>query len=59
LDWAVDNPKLWGNNRGYDMFCARLAFTDDKSKQLTHRGIINHWKQVLVNLDTMTEYDYE
>ncbi len=50
LDWAVDNPKLWGNNRGYDMFCARLAFTDDKSKHLTHRDIINHWKQVLKNI---------
>ncbi len=49
--WAGDNPRLWGNNRGYDMFCSRLAFTDDKSKHLTHRDIINHWKQVLVNIE--------
>jgi hypothetical protein len=50
-DWAVDNPKLWGNKYGDYMFCARLAFTDDKSKHLTHRDIINHWKQVLKNIE--------
>jgi hypothetical protein len=48
---AVDNPKLWGNKYGDYMFCARLAFTDDKSKQLTHRDIIEHWKQVLKNIE--------
>ncbi len=58
-DWAKDNPKLWGNRSGYNLFCSRLAFIDDAYKQLTHIDIINHWKQVLVNLDTMTEYDYE
>jgi hypothetical protein len=49
--WAKDNPKIWGNKYGYDMFSARLAFTDDKSKHLTHRDIINHWKQVLKNIE--------
>jgi hypothetical protein len=58
-DWAKDNPKIWGNKYGDYMFCSRLAFTNDKNKHLTHRDIINHWKQVLVNLDTMTEYNYE
>ena len=57
--WARDNPKLWGNKFGRDMFMTAVAFTDDTNKHLTHRDIINHWKQVLVNLDTMTEYDYE
>ncbi|CAC9643135.1 hypothetical protein [uncultured Gammaproteobacteria bacterium] len=51
MDWAVDNPKLWGNNRGDDMFCSRLAFTNDEYKQLTHIDIINHWKQVLKKVE--------
>jgi hypothetical protein len=50
--WAKDNPKIWGNKYGYDMFSARLAFTDDKSKEITHRYIIEHWKQVLVNIES-------
>jgi hypothetical protein len=49
--WAGENPRLWGNNRGYDMFCSRLAFTNELYKQLTHRDIINHWKQVLKNIE--------
>ncbi len=57
--WAKDNPKLWGNKDGYDMFSFWPAFFDYCNKEITHRDIINHWKQVLVNLDTMTEYDYE
>ncbi len=50
-DWAVDNPKLWGNKYGENMFSSWQAFTNDKNKQLTHRDIINHWKQVLVNIE--------
>jgi hypothetical protein len=49
--WARKNPKLWGNKRGDDMFCSRLAFTNDEDKILTHRDIINHWKQVLKNIE--------
>jgi hypothetical protein len=49
--WAGDNPRLWGNNRGYDMFCSHLAFTDYEDKQLTHMDIIEHWKQVLKNIE--------
>jgi hypothetical protein len=49
--WAKDNPKLWGNKEGYDMFCAYFAFTYDLNKQITHRDIINHWKQVLKNIE--------
>ncbi|CAC9656723.1 hypothetical protein [uncultured Gammaproteobacteria bacterium] len=49
--WANDNPKLWGNRFGEGMFVFRLAFTDDTDKQLTHRDIINHWKQVLKKVE--------
>jgi hypothetical protein len=52
--WAKDNPKLWGNKYGDYMFMAAAAFTDDTGnlpKQLTHRDIINHWKQVLANIE--------
>ncbi len=49
--WAAKNPKLWGNEFGEWMFCCWSAFTDDESKKLTHRDIINHWKQVLVNIE--------
>ncbi len=49
--WAQDNPELWGNKHGRDMFCGWRAFTDDGDKQLTHRDIIEHWKQVLANIE--------
>ncbi|CAC9656703.1 hypothetical protein [uncultured Gammaproteobacteria bacterium] len=49
--WAGDNPEIWGNEHGVAMFDLAKAFTDDESKQLTHRDIINHWKQVLVNIE--------
>jgi hypothetical protein len=50
-DWAKDNPKLWGNRSGYNMFCSFFAFTYDLNKEITHRVIINHWKQVLKNIE--------
>jgi hypothetical protein len=37
--WASDNPKLWGNEYGDDMFCCNSAFNDAK----TLRGVVNHW----------------
>ncbi len=49
--WAQDNPKFWGNKYGRDMFCGWRAFTDYEDKQLTHRYIIEHWKQVLANIE--------
>jgi hypothetical protein len=51
LFWAEYNPKLWGNKYGGRMFGSFLAFTDDEDKQLTHRDIIEHWKQVLANIE--------
>ncbi|CAC9649478.1 hypothetical protein [uncultured Gammaproteobacteria bacterium] len=49
--WAGDNPEIWGNEHGVSMFDSAKAFTDDESKQITHRDLINHWKQVLVNIE--------
>jgi hypothetical protein len=49
--WAKDNPKLWGNKYGYDMFCSWQAVTKYSDKILIHRDIINHWKQILVNIE--------
>ena len=49
--WAKDNPKLWGNKEGYNMFCSFFAFTYDLNKEITHIDIINHWKQVLKNIE--------
>jgi hypothetical protein len=50
IDWARDNPKLWGNKFGQDMFSFWRAFTNSQFKILTHRDIINHWKQVLKDI---------
>jgi hypothetical protein len=33
------------------MFGSFLAFADDLDKEITHRDIINHWKQVLANIE--------
>jgi hypothetical protein len=49
--WAAKNPKLWGNTFGRDMFISAEAFANGLFKKLTHRDIINHWKQVLVNIE--------
>ncbi|CAC9640454.1 hypothetical protein [uncultured Gammaproteobacteria bacterium] len=49
--WANDNPDFWGNELGIGMFCRWSAFTDDLSKGITHRDIIEHWKQVLANIE--------
>ncbi len=54
--WADDNPQLWGNECGLLMFSDAIAFTDDANKQLTHRDIIEHWKQVLANIEDEQEF---
>jgi hypothetical protein len=50
-DWAKENPKIWGNIFGGNMFKLTMAFTHSQFKKLTHIDIINHWKQVLVNIE--------
>ncbi len=49
--WARDNPKLWGNKFGEGMFYRPSAFNNELFKKITHRDIINHWKQVLKNIE--------
>ncbi len=49
--WARDNPEIWGNEHGVSMFDSAKAFADDESKQITHRDIIKHWKQVLKKVE--------
>ncbi len=51
LFWAYDNPKIWGNSHGIYMFNYGKSFGDDEDKGLKHRDIINHWKQVLKNIE--------
>jgi hypothetical protein len=51
LFWTYDNPKIWGNSHGIYMFNYGKSFTDDSDKKLTHIDIINHWKQVLKNIE--------
>jgi hypothetical protein len=49
--WAAKNYKLWGNTFGRDMFLSQFAFTNGLYMKIKHRDIINHWKQVLKNIE--------
>jgi hypothetical protein len=49
--WAEDNPEIWGNNFGGEIFSSQSAFNNDLDKALAHRDIIEHWKQVLANIE--------
>lgn len=39
--WAIENPKIWGNNSGKDMFRLEKAFNYPG-----FCGIIRHWQDV-------------
>jgi len=41
MGWASDNPKIWGNQQGYDLFSTQSAFFAPGLK-----GIGKHWLQV-------------
>ena len=43
-DWAHDNPEIWGNYFGHDIFVFTRAFGDDDD--LTIHDIIDHWRNV-------------
>lgn len=43
--WARDNPKLWGNRYGLDMFSDREAF-GLKDREPTLKEIGKHWHKV-------------
>jgi hypothetical protein len=44
-NWAHDNPKIWGNKRGGDMFESDLAYDDEGFD-----GVIAQWQTVRDNL---------
>lgn len=44
-NWTVDNPKLWGNGFGRDMFCSWDAF-GGRNYEMTLKTIGLHWLKV-------------
>ena len=46
MDWARDNPKIWGNVEGEGIFCDAIAFNNAK----TMRGVVQHLERVLKRL---------
>lgn len=49
MDWAHDNPKLWGTSDGYSMFSSMSAFEHtSKNGHTQYRlsTIVRHWKRV-------------
>ena len=50
-EWAMENSKIWGNNQGYIMFICSSAFDTDFDLEIDHRSIINHWHQVVFNIE--------
>lgn len=56
--WAYQNPKIWGNERGGDMFGSKLAFTHPVKRRcgaenLQH--IIDHWEEVYERVKELEE----
>lgn len=50
--WAMDNPDLWGNENGDEMFYHRRAFRKDSEdmRSATMREIADHWYGVAERL---------
>jgi len=44
--WAFQNPLLWGNSNGNEMFCSMFAFGKEFIDKLTLPDIANHYKGV-------------
>ncbi len=46
--WARDNPDLWGNDRGNEMFIGMRAFSPDGMNvpESSLDAIVDHWRQV-------------
>jgi len=43
--WAEDNPKIWGNEQGADMFGSPLAFSQLKDS-FPAQILVDHWRGV-------------
>lgn len=50
-EWAMQNPELWGNESGSNMFASKHAFLTDKEFGATClEDIIEHWRGVYQRL---------
>ena len=45
VGWANDNPKIWGNKYGFEMFTGKLAYSNKGFE-----GVIAQWELVKQNL---------
>ena len=50
--WAQENPEIWGNEKGNDMFYTGCAFGLD-FKIFSAKRILNHWEGVLERLQAI------
>ena len=42
IDWADENPEIWGNEEGQHMFYEKYAYNHEGFS-----GVIKHWEEVL------------
>jgi hypothetical protein len=48
-DWARQNPKIWGNDNGDEMFSFRSAFSNEEKRPNGAKSlqeIVDHWTEV-------------
>ena len=55
-NWAKENPKLWGNRFGKDMFADKLAFVPGSSS-ITVKDIIQHWREVADRIEELNNIE--
>ena len=57
IEWARENPEIWGNEYGYEVFSELDAFVvDDYEGDFTLLHIAKHWDGVADRLEQL-EYD--
>jgi hypothetical protein len=49
-EWAQDNPQVWGNEFGWDLFSKNRAFGKNDYQRLTLKHIADHWLKVAKRL---------
>ena len=54
VEWAEDNPEIWGNPWGEDMFFCERAFGCTKDN-ITLEKIVDHWRGVAARLKAKEE----
>lgn len=55
-EWADQNPKIWGNPYGIEMFCHRLAFVPMGAEITSLKQIYDHWKGVYDRVKAMEDF---